>query len=66
MTHTPQSICEGFHTNYDLLARILEAKRSQPTSTIRPTMTYRVDASREQMPNPKPITLHAPRWAVNP
>lgn len=64
--NTPNERLEAFNINYDLLARILEAKRSQPISTIRPTMTYRVDASREEMPNPKPITLHAPRWAVNP
>jgi hypothetical protein len=63
--NTPTERLEAFNINYDHLARIMEAKRSQPTSTIRPTMTYRVDASREQMPKPKPITLHAPRWAVN-
>ena len=64
MTNTPQQRCENFNTNYELLAQIKEAKRSQPTPTIRPTMTYRVDASSETMPEWRKVKLNKGRFAV--
>ena len=62
--NTPTERLEAFNINYDHLARIMEAKRSQPTSTIRPTMTYRVDASREEMPKFGEIKLNKSKFAI--
>ena len=64
MTNTPQQRCESFGVNYELLARITEAKRCQPTPTIRPTMTYRVDASNEQMPKWRKLKLNKSKFAT--
>ena len=64
MTNTPQQRCESFGINYEHLAKVQEAKRSQPTPTIRPTMTYRVDASSEQMPEWRKVKLNKGRFAV--
>ena len=64
MTNTPQQRCENFNTNYELLAQIKEAKRSQPTPTIRPTMTYRVDASSETMPEWRKVKLNKSKYAT--
>ena len=62
--NTPTERLEAFNINDDHLARIMEAKRSQPTSTIRPTMTYRVDASREQMPKWRKLKLNKSKFAI--
>jgi hypothetical protein len=62
--NTPTERLEAFNINYDHLARIMEAKRSQPTSTIRPTMTYRVDASREQFPKWRKLKLNKSKFAI--
>ena len=62
--NTPQQRCESHNVNYDLLARIIEAKRSQPFAKPNPTMTYTVDARLCEMPQEKPIKLNSSKFAI--
>lgn len=62
--NTPQERCEGTNNNYQLLARIIEAKRYQPFPKPNPTMTYKVDARCSEMPQAKPIKLNKSKFAI--
>lgn len=64
MTNTPQQRCESFGINYEHLAKVQEAKRSQPIPTMGPTMTYRIDATGEKMPEWRKVKLNKSKFAT--